>query len=486
MALANRRSHSRSTVTSLIRFMSLLIMLLQFALFILRAQQLITFPYDLTSGEGLVLRDAIQIRQGDPLYTDPNQYPYIVSVYPPVFPMIVALASWITGVGLQASRVVSVISTLLICVGIGLIIYLKTRCLFSAIVSGLSYLSSVFVYQWSVFGRVDTLAILWSIVAVLIVFHRLNPPSVILAAVVCTVGIFTKQTAIAAPLAITIYILLTDRRLGILFLLSLGLMGGTLFAALTWLTHGQFYLQTIQDNVQSYSVRALLSFVRAFVLLHPGFLLIAAVYVGSKLWRREMISLPMLYFLTAGALVWTAGRAGSSINYFLEFIAAAIVLLGLYWGELEGRVSTVGTLVPLLLVGQVLWSVEFPYTPLARYYQPDHAFTYVPTESQKQGCQRLDEYIRSANGMILAEEVGAVIANNKEAVGSAWVFNVLQGQGLIDQGYMKLKEAVEEKQFSLVLLHWQSYPPDLLLDVVAHYHKVDTLNCVFNWEVFTR
>ncbi len=486
MALANDAPHDRSAVASVISYVCLVIMLLQLALFILRAQQLITFPYDLTSGEGLVLRDAIQIRQGGPLYTDPNQYPYIVSVYPPIFPMIVALVSQITGIGLQASRMVSVISTLLICVGIGLIIYLETRCSLSAIVSGLFYLSSVFVYQWSAFGRVDTLAVLWSVVAVLIVFYRLNLPSVILAAVVCAVGIFTKQTAIAAPLAIAIYILLTDRRLGLLFLLSLGLIGSALFAALTWLTHGQFYLQTIQYNVQSYSVPALLSFVRAFVLLHPGFLLVAATYVSSKLWRREMISLPMLYFLTAGAMTWTAGRAGSSINYFLEFIAAAIILLGLYWGELGSRVSIVGILVPLLLVGQVLWSVEFPYTPLARYYQPDSAFTYVPTESQRQGCQRLDEYIRSASGMILAEEAGAVIANNREAVGSAWVFNVLRGRGLIDQGYVKLKEAIEEKQFSLVLLHWQSYPLDLLLDVVAHYHKVDTLNCVFNWEVFTR
>lgn len=47
--------------------------------FAYHAWRVLAFPYELTSGEGLVLRDALNLRHVRPVYIDPNRYPYIVS-----------------------------------------------------------------------------------------------------------------------------------------------------------------------------------------------------------------------------------------------------------------------------------------------------------------------------------------------------------------------------------------------------------------------
>jgi hypothetical protein len=47
-------------------------------LFLSHAIGVLTFPFEMTNGEGLV-RDAANIRHGLPVYTDPESSPYTVS-----------------------------------------------------------------------------------------------------------------------------------------------------------------------------------------------------------------------------------------------------------------------------------------------------------------------------------------------------------------------------------------------------------------------
>lgn len=456
-----------------------------FISFIFHSYHIITFPYELTSGEGLLLSDASRIYEGKPIYTDPNRYPYIISIYPPVFSFFTAILSIITGIGLFTSRIIAVSSTLLTCIFLGTTIYYYTKRLIVSIMIGLLYTTSIFVYQWSVFGRVDTLAVLLSVLAISLIIYQVNFYTVLIAAIICVLGIYTKQTAISAPLSIAIYLFLIKRRFSFLFSFVFLVSFGVVFFILNSFTSGRFYQHTIQYNIQPYSINAMLSFIRVYVLLNPILLICSVIYIYIySIKTHKAPILPVLYFLISGLSTITVGRAGSTINHFLENIAALTIIVGLFYVGIERELQYAKLLAPTLLIAQIIWLNAFPYTLFSRYYQPDPAFTYTPTEKDIILCQQLDTYVKHANNPILAEEVGIVVSNHKEAMGSAWMFNILHGKGIIDRGYEEMRNKVRQKKFSLILLHWQSYPSEFLFTVAENYRKIDTITCGYRWEVF--
>ncbi|MBA3946623.1 MAG: glycosyltransferase family 39 protein [Herpetosiphonaceae bacterium] len=431
------------------------------------------------------MRDALRLRHWQPIYTDANSYPYVVSVYPPVFPLVAAILSYVTGATLLTTRLVAAISVVFTSLIIAAIVRKITLQLVPALVVGFVYASTLFVYQWGVFGRVDTLAVLLSLTAVLIIMEGVTSKHIVWAAVCCVSAIYAKQTSIAAPVAIAVYLAMLDRRSVISFVILTGILGGSILLVLIWLTHGQFYLQILRYNVQSYSLRTFASYMRAFVLLHLPILIGACMYGMVSIYRRRM-TLPLLYACTSGAMIWTIGRSGASISYLLEFIAALLILFGIGWAWLTEYHPRWAFLMPLLLILHLVWQNVLPYTAVAQYYKPDPVFGYNPTGTDVASCRKLDPYVEQTAGPVLAEEAGIVVTHGKEAIGSPWLFNILRGKGLIDTGYTRLEAAVTQHQFSLVLLHWQSYPSDFLFSVANHYRKIDTVPCIQQWQVYVR
>ncbi len=416
------------------------------------ALRVLSFPYELTSGEGFLLRDPVYLRTAQALYTDPNQSPYIISVYPPIYPAVVAFASLVGGNNLSTSRFVAMLSVFLTCLVIMVLVYTLTRQRLPAFLSGAAYAGSLFVYQWGVFGRVDTLAVLFSTFALLIAVRHPDRVGAGLSALVCLLALYTKQIAIAAPLTILIFLWINDRQskqraLGTVgtFLITLGGVGGSLFAWATWQTHGQFYEQLVRDNVQTYSWRALGGYWRALLLTHPLPLIVAAGYLIIRLRERFLrnntprlilpVILPIAYVLINGAMTWTIGRNGASISYFLEFIAALLILFGVAWAEWAKAAPRVAPMVlSLALIGQWVWPFLFVLSPLKGFYQPDPVFGWNPSSADVQNCQQLDTLVTQVQGAVLAEDVGILVAHNRDPIGSAWLFNALRGQGIIDAG----------------------------------------------------
>jgi hypothetical protein len=54
----------------------------------------------------------------------------------------------------------------------------------------------------------------------------------------------------------------------------------------------------------------------------------------------------------------------------------------------------------------------------------------------------------------------------------------------VHEGKLRPEEALGQRRFSLVILTWQSYPPRILQAVWANYERVDTVDCVFRYEIF--
>src|SRR5262249_37299906 len=154
-----------------------------------------------------------------------------------------------------------------------------------------------------------------------IILHRFDMYGVSLAAGACVLSLYTKQSAIAAPAVIFVYLMVKNRRYALYFALVIGLIGGDIFLLLTLSSGGQFYFQTIRDNVQAYSWRALAGYWKVFVGVHPIMVLLLAGFVVLSIRRHKFISLPLFYLIASGIMTWTVGRTGASISYFLEFIA---------------------------------------------------------------------------------------------------------------------------------------------------------------------
>ena len=95
--------------------------------FLRHASGVIAFPYELAAGEELVLRDAVHLLSGQPVYSDVNHFPFVVSNYPPLFALVSSLLVPLLGVSLTATRMIASLSTLLCACLIGLIVHQGTR-----------------------------------------------------------------------------------------------------------------------------------------------------------------------------------------------------------------------------------------------------------------------------------------------------------------------------------------------------------------------
>jgi hypothetical protein len=379
---------------------------------------------------------------------------------------------------------VATFSTLLCASLVGAIIYQASRAKVPSSVCGAAFLGSIFVYQWGAWGRVDSSAILFSLLAILVVQRWQGWWGVTVAALLCLLSVCTKQTQWAAPVAITVWLLWRGRwRLALGFGAVLGGLGGVVFLALNALTAGEFFRHLVVYNGLPYSLRAFLGYGRAFLVTQGAVLAVAMTYAALGVWRR-CLSLAVLYFFASAVLTLAVGRAGASSNYFLETIAASLILCGLAWGELSKRGGYASTLVPAALTVQLVWFRAFPLTPLRTYYDPLSAFGYTPQVTDIRSCQRIDRYVMDTEGEILTEGGGFALKNGKELYGSPWLLSALEPTGLVDEGLLSLEHAVAQRRFSLVILTWQSYPPRILDAVWANYQRIDTVDCVFKYEIF--
>jgi hypothetical protein len=444
----------------------------------------IAFPYELAAGEELLLRDAIHILGGRAIYSEVNDFPFIFSNYPPLFATLAAMLVPLVGSSLAATRTVAAFSTLLNGLLVAAIVYQGSRNRIASAVSGAAYLGSIFVYQWGAWGRVDATAIALSLLAIFVMQRWANGRGTLLAALLCLLSLYTKQTQWTAPLAMVAWLLWQRRWRAVLgFVLVLGGAGAVVFLVLNAVTSGEFFRHLVVYNALPYSARALVGYWRAFAVTHGVLGGVALAYAAASV-ARSRISLPVLYFFASAILTGTVGRAGASSNYFLELIAASLILCGLCWSELAERKSYGPVLVPAALLLQLLWFWAFPRSPVAVLYDPLPSFGYTPLPSDLPSCQRIDHYVEQAGGEILTEGGGFALRNGKELYGSPWLLSALEPSARVDAGLARLEEALGQRRFSLVILTWQSYPPRILNAVWDNYERVDTIDCVFRYEVF--
>ncbi len=207
------------------------------------------------------------------------------------------------------------------------------------------------VAHWAPFARVDMLAVALGLGAIMLAAHAGGSALCLHGAVLLAVAaVFTKQTSIAAPIAIVLALLLTRPRQGVAAMIS-GLGAGLVIAVVAlWLTDGGFLRHLILYNVNRFSINGALDQLVLLIffgggvyawqaglamalgarrLLGAGWM--AAACRAALGCRPQALLLLMLAigFGVSTALLGLTGKRGSSVNYAIEWFVLSGPMIGL-------------------------------------------------------------------------------------------------------------------------------------------------------------
>jgi len=276
--------------------------------------------------EGIVANQSRMMAETGRLYYSLRDYPYTVCAYMPTVYTLQAGLRAAGMTGLLPGRLISFAALLFLVFTVYQMLLLYScdrRCarLGAALCGCASGLP-----VWGTVGQVDMLALAFAVGA----FHQFSrfwvsgAPALPWAAALAVAALFTKQTYIAAPAAISIALWFRYRREAYRFALTTGGAALALVAFTQWLTGGNFLNNTIFANLNPFSWEK--------VEQHASLWLITSAQLAliTVIGRQRLLMSParpiLLYTaLATGVLLITAPKVGSDSNYQMEMNVALIL-----------------------------------------------------------------------------------------------------------------------------------------------------------------
>ncbi|MCK4466020.1 MAG: glycosyltransferase family 39 protein, partial [Bacteroidales bacterium] len=307
--------------------------------FIIESIILINYPYQISYGEGFILNQAVIISQGQSIYQDITNYPYLVGNYPPVYSFLCALFVKIFGVSFAPGRFISFIAVILS----GFLIYIilkknrrsqKGSFKESIVISALFFLASPYIFYAYPLYRVDALALLFSLAGLYFVFKFENRKSVYFSIPFFILALYTKQSFIAAPIASLIYLTFKNIKRGIIYFIFLSLVYVSIFLLLNNLTGGQYCLHNFTYNANAFSILFAIRMCVSALQIHAILFTFAFAYIVHVIIRKKL-SLFAIYLIITALMAISIGKIGSGINYFGELVACSCIILGIFLNETE-------------------------------------------------------------------------------------------------------------------------------------------------------
>jgi hypothetical protein len=492
------------------------------------ALALFQFPFDYDQGEGFELKDSLLFSQGEWPYRDNTSFPFYSSNYPPLFHLLVAPLIWIFGPQYWTGRLVSFLATLITAGAIGWIIQRQVRRPWLAVLSGLAFLASNYVYHVGPLFRLHMTMVMFETLAVIVIGVAMEPSDCCdpnnqhpkirtrllwVGLILLLAAGFTKQTAIVTCIAAFAFLFLRDPRRTVLMAIPFAITALGLFWLINLATDGQWWLNTIVANANPWIMEQAIGLYRQWFRLHSVLTVIAFAYAIYELyWER--LSIYSIWFVLSVIGSVMAGKWGAGESYFATAIAGSCVLAGLGLGKLlvalekrQPRLAiTVGLLIPLLflvqarlvfhmptdttlaktiakLAGQPEGSMIPPQTSCSAV-QPARLVSYVdsvgptllgkpPTATDTAAGQQIATYIQTTDKPPLSEEAGfsfyagAKVVTNPTQLRNLYIIGLLEMEEILDM--------IEQEQFGVVIFRAQFYPAPILQAIGQHYETVDTI-----------
>jgi hypothetical protein len=469
------------------------------AIYLQNAFDAVRYPFGLDYGEGMVWQQALLI-PGPRMYGAITNMPFIVFHYPPVYHVAVRFAMFLGLDPLMAGRGLSVACTLaaaglcawLVGCGISKKVNGLAR-IVGCTIGGLLPLSLGPVEFWSVLMRVDMLAIFLSFLGVTIVVESVRRPAWLAFAIpVFVLALYTKQTALAAPIAALAVSLALNPRQTITasaFGAGLGLIG---FGWLEWLTSGGFGRHIIAYNINTFSAENLLKQVKALWFFMFVFVLAAGAL--ALLWRDQLlplkraaasrrtrewvvVAIATLWLIIATATLVTAGKTGASLNYFAEFLYVCALPIGILTSHycyniiINGPRSVKANFVLLFLMVVLI-------VPVAKYQPFRHPQLDDPKATEIQ--QYLIKEIAHSRRPVLSDDMVLIMRAGRQLQIEPGIFRELTATGVWNQ--TDFLQLINNHNFAFaIVLEKDNYTAEMLAAIAQSYPKTEKLGPYTAW-----
>lgn len=431
--------------------------------FLFYSALVVSFPYTIDYGEGVVLDRAMAIVDGHPIYRrDLADPPYIVTNYTPLYILCLVPIVKLGGpsVGLVGGRLLSLACSVLSALMLGLIVKDHTGDRIAAWGSALTFLAMPFTVQWSALLRVDMLALMLSVAGLYVVsrWHQ-SVWAIICTGLLFTAAVFTRQSSgLAAPLAAFVWIW---HRSGIRRALVLATATGTFgLGALMLadaLTNGGFTYHVIVANVNEFRWDTVWAVTARLACEVPILLLLAVAWIPLARAKAPMAPLVLPYLLGACLAAGTIGKVGSNVNYLLELCAALGLAASIGYARDSPLARTVshirvncglrrisaGTLLPVAMVMQtaVLFGLCAQFSATHLRWRSDLV----------EELTKLNRIVAESPDPVLADQhMGLLTLQGRSLYLQPFGPNQLALAGRWDQ--QPFLEAISEGRFSLILI----------------------------------
>jgi Dolichyl-phosphate-mannose-protein mannosyltransferase len=437
---------------------------------------------ELSPPESVVAAQSLMLTHDGTLYYDLKHYPFTVCAYMPSFYW---LESGLIRTGLSAvhaGRWISFAALLGLIALCGRIALLYTGDRNAAWVASLAAASSSLLGSWGTVGQVDTLAAFFALAAFYQYsrFHVRGDATLWIAGLCAVLAIFTKQTMIAAPVAIFFCLLTRDRKRALWFAAILGGSVAAVALAINAALDGRFLANTVFANMNPFSAAKFLAQFRYFVSISFGLLVIVGVSFGRMLRGRSLA--PCIYLMVAGLVfLGTAAKIGSDTNYQIEStlllaVCAAVGLhqinfFQLYFERSKSWITML--LIPLALHMAIGYRVS-ANALLARL---------MNEKLFRAEIEQLKPYVQSSGGLVLSTDFNAMVRLRQRMDVEPLIYNLLVSVHVIDPE--PVRRDLARGAFSTVILSEDVFqpqqfgdaeigtlPPSQLEEVRKHYRLV--------------
>ena len=491
-------------------------LLFAFLIYLLYAANLVAFLYDYDQGEGFELHDTVLFSRSQLPYRDTEIYPFYASNYPPLFHIMAAPFVWLFGPAYWYGRLLGFLATLVSAAVIAYAVYRDGgRHRWIALLSGLAFLSSNFLYHIGPLFRQHAMMVTFETLAIVALagyFPRRDKRGIAVALALLLCAGYTKQLAAITAVAAIIWMFLRAPLRALQWSLGFVLVGGAAFLALNIASGGQWWIQAIVANVNDFIPDQATGLFVLWFKLH-GFLLAPAALLFIYELYFDRLSIYSIWFVFAALLGGiAAGTWGAGDSYFVTSIAAICILSGIFFSRLLAndwcatpvfgdawlpKISRAGLIiVPLLYLGYARATLKMPtdgvFEPLANalgaeanvretFYDSASFLVggyarigYFLTAEDSEAGAEIVRLIKETAGPVLSEEAGFTMAAQRDVVTNPTQLRNLHRAGLFEGD--RLIEMIERGEFGIVILRAQFYPPPVLEAIGGHYELSHTIH----------
>ncbi len=501
---------------------------------------LLRFPFDYDQGEGFELVDTGLFSHGDWPYRNNEVYPFYSSNYPPLFHVMLVPFVWVFGEQYWYGRLVGFLGTLITAATIGTIVYREERHRSIAVMAGLSFLASNYIYHIGPLFRQHMTMVLFETLSVAVLAHVTEIDDAPRRRRVMMVGLllllaagYTKQLAVATCIAVFGFLFLRNPRRSVGWGVIFAAVAGAIFLWINVATHGEWWANIIAANVNTFFPQQFVNLFKQWFRLHRVLIGMAGLFAVYELYFARL-SLYSIWWVVAVADAILSGKWGAGDSYFATAIAATCVLAGLFaartvrgtWvfpeipltrpfrgaqvriaARRDLIVATAGIVIPALYIVYGLTVVKMPTEGrffgalsdtlgLESSYWDRYAFYdaagwtegyatigQVPTQTDINNGWRIVDILRASDLPALSEEAGFSLRAGKDVITNPTQLKNLYENDMFDP--TNLIAAIRAHDFSVVIFRAQFYPPPVLDAVYEAYYPADVIPMNgFNYEIW--